>query len=119
MVPSFAIRAASDTLKPDREAIGLRCDVTSWEDQLKLFEAAIEVYHSVDIVVSCWLHSRSRSPWFIAPQVANAGVNEIGSFWKPKLENGKLVKPSTATVDINLVGTIYSTCKLPAGGSSE
>jgi hypothetical protein len=47
--------------------------------------------------------------WFIVPQVANAGVNEVGSFWKPKVENGKLVKPSTATVDINLVGTIYST----------
>jgi hypothetical protein len=45
---------------------------------------------------------------FITPQVANAGVNEIGSFWKPKLENGKPLKPSTATVDINLVGTIYS-----------
>lgn len=72
------------------EAIGLRCDVTSWEDQLKLFEAAIGAYQSVDIVV------------------ANAGVNEVGSFWTPKVENGKLVKPSTATVDINLVGTIYT-----------
>ena len=38
-------------------------------------------------------------------------MNELGSFWKPKLENGRPVKPSTATVDINLVGTIYSTWK--------
>ena len=36
-------------------------------------------------------------------------MNEIGSFWELKFENGKPVKPSTATVDINLVGTMYST----------
>lgn len=46
-------RLCSDTLTSVRDAIGLRCDVTSWEDQLKLFEAAIEAFHSVDIVVSC------------------------------------------------------------------
>jgi len=80
----------SEIRRAGGEAIGLQCDVTSWEDQLRLFEAAIDAYHSVDIVV------------------ANAGVNEIGSFWKPKLENGRPVKPSTATVDINLVGTIYT-----------
>ena len=39
-------------------------------------------------------------------------MNEVGSFWKPKLENGKPVKPSTATIDINLVGTIYSAWKM-------
>lgn len=43
-----------------REAIGLRCDVTSWEDQLKLFEAAVEAYRSVDIVVSCLSPLRPR-----------------------------------------------------------
>lgn len=46
------IGVARDALKPIREAIGLRCDVTAWEDQVKLFEAAIEAYNSVDVVVS-------------------------------------------------------------------
>jgi len=54
---------ACDVLKPISEAIGLRCDVTSWDDQLKLFEAAIEAYHSVDIVVSSGSPSRSRRFW--------------------------------------------------------
>jgi len=83
-------KIVSEIRRAGGEAIGLRCDVTVWDDQLRLFEAAIEAYRSVDIVV------------------ANAGVNEIGSFWNPKFENGKPLKPSTATVDINLVGTIYT-----------
>ncbi|KAF9645486.1 NAD(P)-binding protein [Thelephora ganbajun] len=83
-------KVVSEIRRAGGEAIGLRCDVTTWDDQLKLFEAAIEAYHSVDVVV------------------ANAGVNEIGSFWKPKLENGKPTKPSLSTVNINLVGTIYT-----------
>jgi len=83
-------KVVSEIRRTGGEAIGLRCDVTVWDDQLKLFGAAIDAYHSVDIVV------------------ANAGVNEIGSFWKPEIQDGKPVKPSTATVDINLVGTIYT-----------
>jgi len=49
-------------LKYIRDAIGLRCDVTIWEDQLKLFEAAMEAHHSVDIVVSSRPPSWSRYP---------------------------------------------------------
>ena len=33
------------------EAIGLRCDVTSWEDQLNLFQVAFDTFGSVDVVV--------------------------------------------------------------------
>ena len=40
-----------DALEFVRDAIGLRCDVTAWDDQVKLFEAAVETYRSVDIVV--------------------------------------------------------------------
>ena len=50
-----------------REAIGLQCDVTSWEDQLRLFEAAIDAYHSVDIVVRYRYLLWSPSPRLIAP----------------------------------------------------
>lgn len=41
-------------------------------------------------------------------QVANAGVNEIGDYLVPKVKNGKLEKPTTATLDVNLLGPIYS-----------
>jgi len=58
--PLFTIGAAYNLSKPIREAIGLRCDVTVWDDQLKLFETAIEAYRSVDIVVSSRSPSRSR-----------------------------------------------------------
>ena len=41
-------------------------------------------------------------------QVANAGVNEIGDYFTPKIKNGKPEKPAMATVDVNLSGSIYS-----------
>lgn len=41
-------------------------------------------------------------------QVANAGVNEIGDYFAPKVKNGKLEKPTVTTVDVNLLGPIYS-----------
>lgn len=41
-------------------------------------------------------------------QVANAGVNEIGDFSTPKVKNGKPKEPTVATLDINLLGSIYS-----------
>lgn len=33
------------------EAIGLSCNVTSWEDQVKLFQTAFDTFGSVDVVV--------------------------------------------------------------------
>ena len=41
-------------------------------------------------------------------QVANAGVNETGNYFTPKVKNGKPEKPTVATVDVNLLGSIYS-----------
>lgn len=41
-------------------------------------------------------------------QVANAGVNEIGDYLTPRVKNGQLEKPTMATVDVNLTGSIYS-----------
>lgn len=35
----------------NREAIFTSCDVTSWDDQVAMFEAALTAYSSVDIVV--------------------------------------------------------------------
>ena len=33
------------------DAIGLRCDVTLWEDQVDLFQTAFDTFGSVDVVV--------------------------------------------------------------------
>ena len=33
------------------EAIGLHCNVTSWEDQVNLFQTAFDTFGSVDIAV--------------------------------------------------------------------
>ena len=38
------------------EAIGLRCNVTSWEDQVNLFQAAFDTFGSVDVVVRRVFH---------------------------------------------------------------
>jgi len=35
-------------------------------------------------------------------------VNEIGDYFTPKFRNGKPQKPAVATVDVNLLGSIYS-----------
>ncbi|KAF9778396.1 NAD(P)-binding protein [Thelephora terrestris] len=73
------------------EAIGLRCDVTSWEDQLNLFQTAFDAFGPADVVV------------------ANAGINETGDYTTPKVKDGKLEKPTMTTIDVNLMGTAYTT----------
>ncbi|KAG6813135.1 hypothetical protein H0H92_013759 [Tricholoma furcatifolium] len=72
-------------------AVFQKCNVTSWEDQIALFDLAIAKFGVVDIVVP------------------NAGVTEIGAFHKVAFKNGKPVKPDTRTIDVNLFGVIYST----------
>jgi len=49
-----------DFLSPNgsvSEAIGLRCDVTSWEDQVDLFQTAFDTFGSVDVVVREVFHA--------------------------------------------------------------
>ncbi|KAG8798025.1 hypothetical protein FRC18_008779, partial [Serendipita sp. 400] len=74
------------------DAMVLKCDVTSWEDQVALFKAGYEKYGCIDYVV------------------ANAGIGHGG--------DGSLAltmlprepsKPSTSVVDVNLTGVIYTT----------
>ncbi|KIM92015.1 hypothetical protein PILCRDRAFT_108768 [Piloderma croceum F 1598] len=67
-----------------------RCDVTNWDDQVSLFQLAISKFGAVDIVV------------------ANAGVTEIGSFNTPHITNGAPTKPSFKTIEINLIGVMYT-----------
>ncbi|THU96729.1 NAD-binding protein [Dendrothele bispora CBS 962.96] len=68
-----------------------KCDVTNWEDLIGLYDFAIEKFGSVDIVV------------------ANAGVSEVGRFIQVDLDSrGKPVKPNLTTVNVNLVGAMYT-----------
>lgn len=74
-----------------RTAVGLACDVTSWDAQTALFELAIQTY--------------GQAPQIVIP---NAGIGESFHLGSIEEEEGKPVRPDLATVDINLVGVIYS-----------
>jgi len=40
--------------------------------------------------------------------VPNAGVNELGTFGRPQLTGSKLIKPTFKTLEINLIGAMYT-----------
>ncbi|RSL96348.1 hypothetical protein CDV31_013526 [Fusarium ambrosium] len=62
------------------------CDVTSWQSVKGLYDRALELYGSVDIVV------------------ANAGVNEeAGAFYASNKS-----EPNLAPIDVNIKGTFYT-----------
>ena len=72
------------------------CDVTDWDSQVSLFETATKVspHGAIDVVVP------------------NAGIilpKESMKFENPKLINGVLRKPNTATFDVNIKGMTYTT----------
>ncbi|TVY36533.1 5'-hydroxyaverantin dehydrogenase [Lachnellula subtilissima] len=70
----------------------VECDVRSWDDQVALFDAAVKhsPHHSCDVVI------------------ANAGI--VGADDLFKLEDPALppVKPDLRIIDINLMGTAYT-----------
>ncbi|KKZ59969.1 hypothetical protein EMCG_00811 [[Emmonsia] crescens] len=71
----------------------LRCDVRSWEEQFRLFEAAItnSPNKSCDIVI------------------ANAGVAGPDGLFADEDPSHPPTKPDTSIFDINLTGTMYTT----------
>ncbi|KAH8824381.1 hypothetical protein DL96DRAFT_1531608 [Flagelloscypha sp. PMI_526] len=67
------------------------CDVSNWDSQVDVFEHALKTFGSVDVVV------------------ANAGVTELGRFFKTDVdENGRPKPMQTTTLDVNLTGTVYT-----------
>jgi len=72
-------------------AVFQKTDVLNWDDQVGLFDLGMSKFGCVDVAV------------------VNAGVTEIGNFEKLSVSNGKLVKPQVKTVEINLIGSIYTT----------
>jgi len=73
------------------KAVFSKCDVTSWDDQLKLFGTAEETFGVIDYVIP------------------NAGVNEMGIFSVKPLEASIPTKPTLMTLDVNLTGVLYTT----------
>lgn len=73
------------------EAVSMRCNVTTWDDQVSMFDLAMSKYGAVDIVV----------PY--------AGVSELGLFETLVFKDGKPVKPDTRTIEVNLLGVLYTT----------
>ena len=84
-----------------------------WDDQVALFELAMTKFGGVDIVVSvllfwAWNTTKHTRRWV---QIAGARVGELQNFGMPQVgADGKPVKPHLKTLNVNLVGAIYSTC---------
>jgi NAD(P)-dependent dehydrogenase (short-subunit alcohol dehydrogenase family) len=70
----------------------MRCDVTVWEDQVALFDAALSTFKAIDVVV------------------ANAGVNEHFGLGELQFDpdTGKAKRPDLLTTEVNIVGVMYS-----------
>jgi NAD(P)-dependent dehydrogenase (short-subunit alcohol dehydrogenase family) len=72
-----------------------RCDVTTWDDQLALFEFAVKSYGQVDIVVP------------------NAGITDSKPFAEPELTPSEKyghpvpIQPSTKVLDVNLTAVLH------------
>ncbi|THU94512.1 NAD(P)-binding protein [Dendrothele bispora CBS 962.96] len=86
-----AERTAREMKTAGSQVVAIKCDVTVWEDVLAAYEFAIEKFGVVDIVI------------------ANAGIGESAMLGELQVDsNGKFVKPSTKTVDVNLIGVLYT-----------
>ena len=70
------------------QALFVKTDVSSWEDQAALFKAAKAKFGRIDFVA------------------ANAGIDDKQSLYE-RIE-GEPVKPNLKTIDVDLVGPIYS-----------
>ncbi|KAF8256820.1 hypothetical protein EI94DRAFT_1693694 [Lactarius quietus] len=75
------------------EAASAKCNVVNWDDQVALFELALERYGAVDIVIP------------------NAGITEIDKgvcSGELTVVNGKPIAPNLLTLDVNLKGVFYT-----------
>jgi NAD(P)-dependent dehydrogenase (short-subunit alcohol dehydrogenase family) len=72
-------------------ASATQCDVTVWDDQVTAFEKAFTQFGKINVVL------------------VNAGIFERGDFTDPSPdEEGKPRKPDLTTLNVDLVGALYS-----------
>lgn len=72
---------------PSTRFLFKKCDISNWDEQKAVFEQIYNEVGSIDIVF------------------ANAGVSEFGKFLDIEAEP---TKPNLKTLDINLMGTLFS-----------
>lgn len=66
--------------------------MTSWDDQVALFELAIKTFGHIDIVLP------------------NAGISEVGRFdHRLEEETDRPTKPNLKTLEVDLIGVLYTT----------
>ena len=87
---SFVVQSPISNPGPS-DAVAQQCDVTSWEQQLALFQFAMRTYSRIDIVVP------------------NAGVTELGAMTAVRASavNGVPTKPNLKTIEVNLIAVLY------------
>ncbi|KAH8667464.1 putative short chain dehydrogenase/reductase [Tricladium varicosporioides] len=73
---------------PETRFLLEKCDISSWQQQKSAFESIFQTVGSIDLVF------------------ANAGVSEFGKFLEQEV--GEPSEPNLKTLDINLVGSLYS-----------
>ncbi|KIM45372.1 hypothetical protein M413DRAFT_442041 [Hebeloma cylindrosporum] len=85
-----ATKVIAEIEKAGGSGLCIKCNVTKFEEQVELFELAMKKYGSVDVVIP------------------NAGVSELGTFQSLQFKDGKPVKPTMATLEVNLIGVMYT-----------
>ncbi|KAL4898288.1 short chain dehydrogenase/ reductase [Aspergillus ambiguus] len=79
-------------LSPNAQFV--KCNITSWDEQVQVFEAAIA-------------HSPNKSCDIV---IANAGISRASGddLWPLDDPAGPPVKPNLKIIDVNMVGTLYT-----------
>ncbi|GAA6037208.1 hypothetical protein JCM8097_008621 [Rhodosporidiobolus ruineniae] len=73
------------------EATAIKCDVTKWEDQVKMFRHGVNTFGHIDVVV------------------ANAGISEPHPLMDlTEGEDGEPQEPKMTTLDVNVKGVMYT-----------
>ncbi|KAH9955629.1 hypothetical protein BC827DRAFT_1261991 [Russula dissimulans] len=86
--------AVAETIRKEGgEVAFIKCDVTKWEEQVAVFELAIARFGTVDVVIP------------------NAGISESEEICMGNLKfaHGKPAAPQLLTLNVNLIGAIYTT----------
>ncbi|KAK0111607.1 hypothetical protein ONS95_001953 [Cadophora gregata] len=87
---SIASSSASKVQVPDGSTTFVQTDVTDYDSVLRLFDTALKKHGRVDVAIS------------------NAGVQEAGEWFEKGLDlEGVRTKPTTKTLDVNLLGCMY------------
>ncbi|KIM22355.1 hypothetical protein M408DRAFT_79215 [Serendipita vermifera MAFF 305830] len=84
-------------------AIFKRCDVSSWEEQVALFTAAVETYWRIDcVVINAGMNT------LLALHIILMSSRRYGFFTPMYRYTNPPAKPKLGILDVNLVGAIYT-----------